>query len=632
MYISELKLENFRKYKNVNINFNEGLNIIVGENNSGKTAIIDAIRILLGTQGNEFYRVEKEDFYYNNGKYENEFKIVCYIRGINEKEGGMFLEFLSFEEKKDECENTVYNPYIKIEIIAKYKDNKIFFDTFIGDIKDDIGYRIPGEIKEFFKVVFLKPLRDAENQMIAKKNSRLAQILLNFDSDILKDDENNELVKIIKEANESLKLKTNEIKIKPMGQENEMPIIELINNFIGQMNAGDVQSNLDFKIKDNSLKEILERISIEFDSPKEGLGIENLLFTAVEFLLLKNSSYFGLKTVLIEEIEAHLHPQTQLNLINYLTDNYSKREHGQIIMTTHSPNITSKVNIENLLICKDKNIYNMGEKYTNLEKGDYKFLSKFLDVTKANLFFAKKLIFVEGDAENLLIPVLAKIILGETLESQGISVINVGNTAFLRYSKIFQRKDENEFFNIKIAIITDLDVRRKKNKDGRWTETEVQLIEREKSTKKEKESYYDYKKNIKTFVSPKRTLEYCIAMGKYRELLLQSIYEAEKEQNSNKYPDTVEKIIKCKQNAEKYLEENKGIDDNELARKIYEEEILDKKVSKAIIAQILAEKIENEYNLKKTEEERQKYMQELENDDSIKYLIDAIKFVGEDNE
>lgn len=631
MYISELRLENFRKYKNVNINFNEGLNIIVGENNSGKTAIIDAIRILLGTQGNEFYRIEREDFYYNNGKYENEFKIVCYIRGINEKEGGMFLEFLSFEEKKDECGNMEYSPYIKIETIAKYKDNKIFFDTFIGDIKDDIGYRIPGEIKEFFKVVFLKPLRDAENQMVAKKNSRLAQILLNFDSDILKDDENNELVEIIKEANESLKLKTNEIKIKPIGQENEISIIELINDFIGQMNAGDAQSNSNFKIKDNSLKEILERISIEFDSPKEGLGIENLLFTAVEFLLLKNSSYFGLKTVLIEEIEAHLHPQTQLNLINYLTDNYSKKEHGQIIMTTHSPNITSKANIENLLICKDNNVYNMGEKYTNLEKGDYKFLSRFLDVTKADLFFAKKLIFVEGDAENLLIPVLAKIILGETLESQGISVINVGNTAFLRYSRIFQRKEENEFFNIKIAIITDLDVRREKNKNGEWIETEEQLIEREKSTKEEKESYYNYKKNIKTFVSPKMTLEYCIAMGKYRKLLLQSIYEAEKEQNSNKYPDTVEKINECKKNAEIYLEENKGIDDNELARKIYEEEMLDKKVSKAITAQILAEKIESEYNLKQTREEKQKYREELKKDDKIKYLIDAIEFVGEDD-
>lgn len=632
MYISELKLENFRKYKNVNIKFNEGLNIIVGENNSGKTAIIDAIRILLGTQGNEFYRVEREDFYYNNGKYENEFRIVCYIRGINEKEGGMFLEFLSFEEKKDECGNMEYSPYIKIETIAKYKDNKIFFDTFIGDIKDDTGYRIPGEIKEFFKVVFLKPLRDAENQMVAKKNSRLAQILLNFDSDILKDDENNELVKIIKEANESLKLKTNEIKIKPMGQKNEMSIIELINDFIKQMNAGDAQSNSDFKIKDNSLKEILERISIEFDSPKEGLGIENLLFTAVEFLLLKNSSYFGLKTVLIEEIEAHLHPQTQLNLINYLTDNYSKKEHGQIIMTTHSPNITSKVNIENLLVCKDNNVYNMGEKYTNLEKGDYKFLSRFLDVTKANLFFAKKLIFVEGDAENLLIPVLANIILGKTLESEGISVINVGSTAFLRYSKIFQRKDKNEFFNIKIAIITDLDIKRKKDKEENWIETEEQLSEREEKTRKEKEDYYNYGNNIRTFVSPKRTLEYCIAMGKYKKLLLQSIYEAEKEQNSNKYPATDEKINECEENAKKYLEKNKGTNDNELARKIYEEEMLDKRISKAITAQILAEKIENEYDLKETEEERQKYKQELENDDNIKYLIDAIKFVGEDNE
>ena len=632
MYISELKLENFRKYKNLNIKFNEGLNVIVGENNSGKTAIIDAMRILLGTQGNEFYRVEREDFYCNNGKYENEFKITCYIRGINEKEGGMFLEFLSFEEKNENCINAEYCPYIKIETIAKYKENKIFFDTFIGDIKDDIGYRIPGEIKEFFKVVFLKPLRDAENQMVAKKNSRLAQILLNFDSDILKDDDNNELVEIIKEANKSIKLKTSKIKVKPIGQENEISIIELINDFIEQMNAGDVQSNSDFKIKDNSLKEILERVSIEFDSPKEGLGIENLLFTAVEFLLLKNSSYFGLKTVLIEEIEAHLHPQTQLNLINYLTENYSKKEHGQIIMTTHSPNITSKVNIENLLICKDNNVYNMGEKYTNLEKGDYRFLSRFLDVTKANLFFAKKLIFVEGDAENLLIPVLAKIILGKTLESEGISVINVGNTAFLRYSRIFQRKDESEFFNIKIAIITDLDVRRKKNKDGKWIETEKQLIEREERTKKEKESYYDYKNNIRTFVSPKRTLEYCIAMGKYRKLLLQSIYEAEKEQNSNKYPDAVKKKIGCKENAEKYLEKNKGLDDNELARKIYEEEMLDKKVSKAITAQILAEKIESEYNLKETIEEKQKYKEELKKDDKIKYLIDAIEFVGEENE
>lgn len=468
--------------------------------------------------------------------------------------------------------------------------------------------------------------------MIAKKNSRLAQILLNFDSDILKDDNDNELVKIIKKANNDLKTKTNDIKIKPIGEDKEISIIELINDFITKMNAGDEQYNSDFKIKDNSLKEILEGVSIEFDSPKEGLGIENLLFAAVEFLLLKNSNYLGLKTVLIEEIEAHLHPQTQLNLINYLIENYSKKEHGQIIMTSHSPNITSKVNIENLLICKDNNVYNMGEKYTNLERGDYKFLSRFLDVTKANLFFAKRLIFVEGDAENILVPVLAKIVLGKTLESEGISVINVRNTAFLRYSRIFQRKDKKEFFNIKIAIITDLDVIRKKDKNGSYIETEEDLTKREKTRKEEKEKYYNYEGNIKTFISPKRTLEYCIAMGRYRKLLLQSIYEAEKEKNSNKYPDTEEKIKECKSNTEKYLNECKELEQTEIARKIYEEELIGKEISKAITAQIFADKIENEYNCKETEEEKQEYRQEIEKDDNIKYLIDAIKFVGEENE
>ena len=93
--------------------------------------------------------------------------------------------------------------------------------------------------------------------------------------------------------------------------------------------------------------------------PNEGLGIENLLFTAIEFLLLKNSTYLGLKTVLIEEIEAHLHPQTQMNLINYIIKNYSQAESGQIIMTTHSPNITSKVDIENIIMCKENKTYSL---------------------------------------------------------------------------------------------------------------------------------------------------------------------------------------------------------------------------------------------------------------------------------
>lgn len=613
MYISKLILENFRKYKMLNVDFNPNLNVLVGENNSGKTAIIDAIRILLGTQSNDYYRVQREDFYYDGKSYADNFKITCYIEGISDKEGANFLECISF--KKDENGNNL--AYLKIEMEANFKNNKIYNDVYIGDFTDDNGYRIPGEIKELLKVAFLKPLRDAENQMVAKRGSRLSQILLSIDHEILNDNEDNKLKKIISDANTKIKKATNKIKMKKIGDSKEVAIIDIINQFIENANPEKEGIEADFQIKDDSLREILEKLSVEFNYPNEGLGIENLLYIAIEFLLLKNSSYSGLKTVLIEEIEAHLHPQTQINLINFIIKNYSQGESGQIIMSTHSPNITSKVDIEKIILCKNNSVYSLKASDTQLEKGDYKFLARFLDVTKSNLFFSKKLIFVEGDAENILIPTIAKIILGDTLESKGISVINVGSTAFLRYSRIFQRKDEKDI-DIKIAIITDLDVTKNEN------ESERKFKEREETERVRKTQYYTYKENIKVFISPKRTLEYCIAMSDLlREDLVYSMFLAKKEMNSNANPDGKEKVKKALEEKNEFLKVNANIED--IASEIYDKNIIKSgnSISKAIIAQILANELEKKQEIDKN------FKIMLEADNSIKYIIDAIKFMGE---
>ena len=613
MYISKLILENFRKYKMLNVDFNPNLNVLVGENNSGKTAIIDAIRILLGTQSNDYYRVQREDFYYDGKSYADNFKITCYIEGISDKEGANFLECISF--KKDENGNNL--AYLKIEMEANFKNNKIYNDVYIGDFTDDNGYRIPGEIKELLKVAFLKPLRDAENQMVAKRGSRLSQILLSIDHEILNDNEDNKLKKIISDANTKIKKATNKIKMKKIGDSKEVAIIDIINQFIENANPEKEGIEADFQIKDDSLREILEKLSVEFNYPNEGLGVENLLYIAIEFLLLKNSRYSGLKTVLIEEIEAHLHPQTQINLINFIIKNYSQGESGQIIMSTHSPNITSKVDIEKIILCKNNSVYSLKASDTQLEKGDYKFLARFLDVTKSNLFFSKKLIFVEGDAENILIPTIAKIILGDTLESKGISVINVGSTAFLRYSRIFQRKDEKDI-DIKIAIITDLDVTKNEN------ESEIKFKEREENERVRKTQYYTYKENIKVFISPKRTLEYCIAMSDLlRDDLVYSMFLAKKEMNSNANPDGKEKVKKALEEKNEFLKVNANIED--IASEIYDKNIIKSgnSISKAIIAQILANELEKKQEIDKN------FKKMLEADNSIKYIIDAIKFMGE---
>ena len=70
MFLSQLKIWNFRKYgtkengdAGIIISFNDRLNLIVGENDSGKTAIIDAIKLVLGTQSYDSIRIEENDFY-----------------------------------------------------------------------------------------------------------------------------------------------------------------------------------------------------------------------------------------------------------------------------------------------------------------------------------------------------------------------------------------------------------------------------------------------------------------------------------------------------------------------------------------------------------------------------------------
>ena len=86
------------------------------------------------------------------------------------------------------------------------------------------------------------------------------------------------------------------------------------------------------------------------------------------------------------------------------------RKNEQFILSTHSITLASKIKLANLIVLKGKEALPMSSEYTLMKPADYKFLERFLDATKANLFFAKGLIMVEGDAENLLIPAIAQLI------------------------------------------------------------------------------------------------------------------------------------------------------------------------------------------------------------------------------
>lgn len=441
MFLSRLKLKNFRKYKELEVPFKKGLNVLIGENDSGKTAIIDSIRILLGTQSYEFYILNEKDF--NNLNDELEIECTFCFEEKSVDKVAKFLEWITFDIEK--------KPQLMVRLTANFKDFKVKRSITVGEKGLESRFDLIDELR----ITYLKPLRDANRELIAGRFSRLSQILKSHELFLNKGNDH-EFIEYVQEFNENI----NEYFNKNEGS----IIIEKINShlykFLGQEKESDYKT--DINITEDDLNSILNSLNLSLSKNKVGLGTLNQLYMSLELLLFeidKNS----LSLCLIEELEAHLHPQAQLRTIRHLQNEFI--ENNQIILTTHSINLASSIKLENLILCKNNNVYPLGKEYTKLDKDDYEFLEIFLDTTKANLFFAKGVIFVEGDAENILVPTIAEII-GKPLYEYGVSVVNISGVAFKRYSRIFLRNDENKNLDIPVAIITDLDVKEESNTQG----------------------------------------------------------------------------------------------------------------------------------------------------------------------
>lgn len=451
MYLSILKVWNFRKYcagegnsPGLEIHFNDGVNVLIGENDSGKTAIIDAIRYILKTKSGEYIQFDEKDFYQDSeGNRKDEFKIECIFDGLNEQDSGLFWEWLSWNEDK-----TRY--LLKVWLYVKRKDN-VIMPTFSAGAEGH-AERMDSEARELLKVVYFKPLRDALTDMTHGYKSRLAQILSAHELFKSKKDEQGNNTKHKLESDyENLKKEIENYFI--AGGDGET-ITGEINTFLNEhfLISGD-NRQAQVKLTGGELSEILRLLDLIMEGNKSGLGTLNLLCIAAEMLLFNNQKK-GLKLALIEELEAHLHPQYQLRLIEYIS---SQQVNEQFILSTHSITLASKIKLANLIVLKGNETFPMSSEYTKMTPADYNFLERFLDATKANLFFARGLILVEGDAENLLVPAIAQLI-NKNIYDHGISVVNVGSTAYNRYVNIFKRKD-GKSFGVPVAIISDLDVR-----------------------------------------------------------------------------------------------------------------------------------------------------------------------------
>lgn len=637
MYVSSLKIYNFRQFKSLDgnpgldITLHKGLNALIGENDSGKTTIIDAIKYILLTQSNEYIRPIDEDFYIDSdGSSANEFRIDCKLEDFSNNEAKNFVEYLSFKTTDSGIQY-----YMDLHYRAWKEKNRIYTELKVGDIED--GISLDNKARDLLRAVYLKPLRDAEREMSSGRNSRISQILLGHP--VFKDQDAHKLKEIMKEANRSIE--------KYFSEDEGKVILKTIRDNLNDFNVQDSSTTASFLTTEMQLKTILESLSLSVSDIHPGLGELNMLFIAAELLLLKHDDNGGIKLALIEELEAHLHPQAQLRLINYLQKEYNESG-AQIIISTHSPVLASKINIKNIILLKNNNGYDLSYNRTALEKGDYLFLQRFLDVTKSNLFFANGVIMVEGDAENILVPVIAEI-LGYPLDKYGVSIVNVGSTAFLRYSKIFVRSEGNSI-PVPISIITDCDIKPyDKNDDGTLKFPNKDDIYESEIMKKS--AKYDVD-TIKTFVSPKWTFEFCLALSSLNNQLHKAIQYGKKIKNSDTYSLTNQKIIESDKNVELEDEQWVALPPIEKAYNLFTSMLTSNEKSglKAIVSQTMAsllrwecldesQEIEKEnmfdidlYQYKTSQEKINELRKKIESDENLQYIVLAIKHaVGKDD-
>ncbi|MCL9634250.1 AAA family ATPase [Bacillus zanthoxyli] len=441
MYLHSLKLWNWRKFAKkenegagVEVVFNEGLNILVGENDSGKTGIIDAIKTLLGTNSLDGNWITEQDFYEGS----TSLKIECVFHKLNPKEEAYFYEWLTILPQGTEL-RVVMEAEIYEDINRQKKIRRS-----VKSGPENLESGMEDAVRQLLSVTYLKPLRDAATELSPGKRSRIAQVVRSLKDFANDSPEQEQIIDNFSQAFDQLKTVLNE------------PVLSKIDSTVNDFMQDNNKKEPRIRNQNMSFAEILRKLELNLGELGTGLGSSNLLFIAVELLLLSETEV-GSKIALIEEIEAHIHPQAQLRVIKHFEKN-AKQTGMQYIFTSHSPILAASVFLESIIFVYKEQAYPMKKGHTKLEIEDYEFLERFLDATKANMFFAQGVIFVEGDAENLLLPAIAEVI-ERPLHRYGVSIVNLGNLAFKRYSSIFLRADTSKRMDFPISIITDLDLK-----------------------------------------------------------------------------------------------------------------------------------------------------------------------------
>ncbi|TWI56104.1 ATP-dependent nuclease [Halalkalibacter nanhaiisediminis] len=487
-YISKVTIKNFRNFLDTEVILNSK-QVIIGENNVGKTNFIKALQLILDPNFSDSDReLEESDF---NDSIDSPFEskqkieISIEIQGF-EKHTALLAAF---------CDGSVCEepPTIKITYeFAPINDKEYGYSIFLGDNRDLPFTHIH---RKLLNIKVINGLRDANNDLKNSKKSPFNKLLKTYevDKDLL-----NEIALEMKEkGNVILELE----EIEDLSDKLNSNLIKIVGEHVpySKINLETLDINPNRIL--NTLK-LMVGLNKQRSVPDTSLGVTNILYIALVLLsiedrtipsLIKVTDFDELKTadtlnlldafyekiseryykikeetevteelyeffseynmnqshtiLVIEEPEAHLHPILQRSIYREVMS----KEHS-IVLTTHSSDIVSvspvdsivhlRSNVSSTEVSSSAKLAVSGKELADIQR--------YLDVKRSELFFGKGVILVEGIAEEYLIPVLAKEC-GINLDFHGIVCCNINSTNFKPYITLLKE------LKIPYVIFTDGD-------------------------------------------------------------------------------------------------------------------------------------------------------------------------------
>jgi len=553
MYISSLRIQNYRCFEDTRVEFESGVTVLIGENNSGKSSLLNALRLIFEGGGArslelyDFYRgippspdppsisitatlssTEGEDSPAELGT------VATWLSEVGEGEWEAKLTYHYYlpDDQRDEFEGQVGDDPSEEEF---WRAVERALPKYVSRIDagqpgtEEPGYeRVEPRDLSAFGVNSLDAIRNVEREMFSGRKPKLRSMLdtvLQEDPDA-KQELEDEASQLVDNLRERINLEA---------------LFELAEE-TGAEDGG--TPDIDGRLRE---KDFLKALRLVVDAGAggtlpvtyNGLGYNNLLYISlvlaglrtetVEEVGPENATVFPM--LFIEEPEAHLHPALQFKLLKFIHERVHKEEGSQqVFATTHSTHITSATGLDSVVSLSKNQEGDItpsypGRVFEHMEGGDGQeskaYVERFLDATKSTMLFARGVILVEGISEQILIPTLANAC-GHSLEDEHIAVVGVGGRTFKHFLPLFGGNLENRSPSLDrpVSCIVDADPARRQNGGQYKNCYPYQIDNQEDEFEYRQQSgvvqtlqqYENGNPNIQIF-SGEKTLEYDLALA-----------------------------------------------------------------------------------------------------------------------